>query len=151
MQQTTNKLRFIKSSGHTWWPDDGSPIIGVSEATDRDVNPYVVLRTIAYEHGLISPIVIPRKFRTDLGSIPWLLKVIPGFRPTDPGKRAFLLHDWCYRNQLEDRRIVDAIMYSALIADGMSKWQAFICWAGVRIFGGIAWRSNAKAKKHGKR
>lgn len=138
------KLACVRDSGHYWKPDDGLPIIGVNEGADKTENPYVVLRTIRYEHGLLAPVIIPRKFHTDLGSIPWVLKIIPGFRPTDPGKRAFLVHDWCYRKQLADRRIVDAIMYSALVADGMAKWQAYVCWMGVRLFGRKAWRENQR-------
>lgn len=144
MSAITNLLKYIKTSGHHWQPDDGQPIIGVNEGEDRRENPYIVLRTIRYEHGLLAPVIIPRKFHTDLGSIPWLLKVIPGFRPTDPGKRAFLVHDWLYRKQVEDRRIVDALMYSALIADGMARWQAYVCWLGVRLFGGWAWKENQR-------
>lgn len=148
--QIKAKLRLVNSGGHRWLPNDGKPIIGVNEGEDRNENPYVVLRTVRYLHGLLSAIVIPRNFHTDLGSIPWLLKIIPGFRPTDPGKRAFLVHDWCYRKQLDDRRLIDAVMYAALVADGMAKWQAFLCWAGVRLFGWKAWNENQRRQNRAK-
>lgn len=143
---TQHKLDCVRTLCHHWQPDDGCPVIGVNEGADKTENPYLVIRTIRYEHGLFAPVIIPRKFATDLGSIPWLLKIIPGFRPTDPGRRAFLLHDWCYRKQLEDRRIVDELMYAALVADGMTRWQAWVCWLGVRCFGGKAWKTNARKK-----
>ena len=149
-RSTRNLLKYVNHAAHEWRPNDGKPIIAVNEGDDKRENPYIVLRTITYNHGLLHPIVIPRMFHTDLGSIPWLFKVIPGFRPTDPGKRAFLVHDWCYRKQVEDRRIIDAIMYSALVADGMSRVQAWICWAGVRCFGRLAWNQNKRRLNHEK-
>lgn len=150
MNATKEKLRIANAGGHYWLPNDGNPIIGVNEGEDKNETPYIVLRTIRYEHGLLAPVIIPRKFKTDLGSIPWLLKTIPGFRPTDPGKRAFIIHDFCYKKQLEDRRVVDAIMYSALLADGMANWQAFVCWLGVRLFGWKAWNENQRRQNRAK-
>lgn len=139
------KVKDAKRFQHGWYPNDNKPIIGVNEdpATNKK-DPYVVLRNITYIHGiLMKPLIIEEGTLTDLGSIPWLLKVIPGFRPTDPGKRAFLVHDVGYRKQLAERRVLDTIMESGLIADGMAAWQASLCYWGVRLFGRKAYERNA--------
>ena len=138
------KVKEAKRFNHGWFPDDKKPILGVNEDTATNyADPYIVLRNITYVHGsLLKPIIISEGTLTDLGSIPWLLKVIPGFRPTDPGKRAFLVHDECYRKQLCERRIADTIMETGLIADGMKPWQASLCYWGVRLFGRRAYERN---------
>lgn len=131
--------------GHGWYPNDKKPIIGVNEDSDTNrENPYVVLRNITYVHALLKEIIIREGTLTDLGSIPWLLKTIPGFRPTDPGKRMFLVHDEMYRKQLCERHVADVIMRSGLIADGMPPWQACVCYYGVRLFGGGAYEAGQR-------
>lgn len=138
-------LREIKRSQHWWIPNNGKPIIGANEGEDRKEFPYEALRNITYQHQLLKPVLISKGSKTDLGSIPWLLKIIPGFRPTDPGMRAFLVHDIGYKKQLAERIILDAIMQAGLIADGMKSWQARLCYLGVRLFGGGIYR------RHGER
>lgn len=146
-EMLNNKVKQASKAKHEWLPNDGRPIIGVNEdrATRKD-NPYVVLRDVVYRHQALKDIEIKEGTLTDLGSIPWLLKVIPGFRPTDPGLRSFLVHDVGYRLQLAERRLLDTIMESGLIADGMKPWQAELCYYGVRLGGWYLYNRYAAAK-----
>jgi hypothetical protein len=139
------KVEKAKRFGHGWYPNDKRPILGVNEDPDtRFEDPYIVLRNVTYVHALLKEIVIEEGFLTDLGSIPWLLKWIPGFRPTDPGLRAFLVHDVGYRKQLAERRLLDTIMESGLIADGMKPWKAKLCYWGVRLGGRGAYKKHER-------
>jgi len=134
------KLARLQKS--LWFPNDGRPIIGVNEGPDKNEKPYVVLRNITCLHPLLEDAIIPAGMTTDLGSIPWVLKVIPGFRPTDAGTRAFLRHDYEYAQQRAERKLIDVVMEQDLIADGMPTWQAKLCYWGVRIGGRKAWEKH---------
>lgn len=129
-----------------WLPDDGKPIFGVNVGPDRKEKPYVLLRTIRRIHPLLRDLVGHRGKTTDLGSIPWLLKVIPGFRPTDAGTRAFWGHDEEYERQEAPRKLIDVVMEMDLRADGMKPWKSKACYIGVRLFGWIAWNEHKRRK-----
>lgn len=139
------KVAQAKRFKHGWFPDDKKPIIGVNaDPTTRADNPYVVLRNVTYVHALLKELIIAEGTLTDLGSIPWLLKVVPGLRPTDPGMRMFLVHDECYRKQLCERRLADTLMESGLVADGMAASLAALCYWGVRLGGAGAYERYAR-------
>lgn len=145
---TADKMltRFAWAKRHKtlWYPNDKRPIVGVNEDDDRAEWPYVVLRNVTCVHPLLDDATIEEGFKTDLGSIPWLIKIIPGFRPTDPGVRGFLRHDLEYRRQIAERKLIDVVMEADLIADGMTPWKAKLCYWGVRLFGGKAWQANQR-------
>lgn len=146
-EEVSRQIKDLPNTSHVWHPDDGRPYLGVNEGPDKSQNPYVVLRNVTYNHRRLKPIKAKAGTTTDLGSIPWLLKVIPGFRPTEPGKRAFLMHDVGYRQQLAERLLLDAIMHSALIADGMKRWKADACYVGVRLGGWVSYNRYAAAHR----
>lgn len=137
-------LRAARQQKTLWYPNDGRPIIGVNEGRDKHTKPYVVLRNITCVHPLLDDAIIEAGFTTDLGSIPWLLKIIPGFRPTDPGTRAFLRHDYEYARQWALRKLIDVVMEQDLIADGMAAWKAKLCYWGVRLGGKRAWEQHRR-------
>lgn len=55
---------------------------------------------------------------------------------------AGILHDWLFRTGHVDRATADALYHEALIALGLSRWRAFVRWAGVRVGGWSAWRKH---------
>lgn len=87
-------------------------------------------------------IVVPAGFTSDGASVPRLLwALMPAWG--DKGTRAAILHDYllsiipkvpgaAYRT---DRKAADAQFYDALIALGVPKWRARLCWLGVRAYG----------------
>lgn len=84
--------------------------------------------------------VVPKGFETDLASVPrlplayWLV----GGTATRPA----ILHDYLYRSGGIARRTADAILYEAMIADGVSSWRAWIMWGAVRVFGRSSYRKS---------
>lgn len=90
---------------------------------------------------------IPKGFKSDLASIPRLLRVLPGFDCYECGVRAPVIHDWGYQKggQVSDtillsRKRVDDLLRIFARCDGVGRIRAFIVWAAVRAFGWLAYR-----------
>lgn len=81
-------------------------------------------------------------FITDLSSIPI------GLRWMFPhgGAKAFgsVIHDHIYRKQYLPRNFADDFFLDAMLENGVNKYKANAMYAGVRLFGWIAWESNKK-------
>jgi hypothetical protein len=83
------------------------------------------------------PITIPKGFVTDLASIP---KILWSF--DSPFKYSTILpailHDFLYTHPGKHSRFeIDAMFYSALIANGASKLLSKTYFMAVRLFGGL--------------
>lgn len=78
-------------------------------------------------------IIVPKGFRTDLASIPfvfrWLLNQNGGSR------RPAVVHDWLYRNHIMSRKEADALFLRALKYEEVNRVGAWLYWAGVRVGG----------------
>lgn len=76
---------------------------------------------------------IPLGFETDFASIPrpllWL------FNRNGLSRKASVIHDFLYCNQLRTRQWCDHVFYEALIELGMARWKARLYFAGVRAGG----------------
>lgn len=92
-----------------------------------------------------DPMVIPKGFITDFGSIPWF---IPDWvaNPQGKAKRAFVMHDYLYRNQLFTQLVCDALLNEGMIADGVNWWQRFTVYRGLRLGGWVTWNKYSKMK-----
>lgn len=89
-------------------------------------------------------IVVPAGFISDGASV-HILRTIGMFGLhsllVTYGKRAAIVHDYLYRTPGlgYSKSDTDEIYYSALRADGVSKWRAWLLYSGVRWFGQAAW------------
>lgn len=79
---------------------------------------------------------IPKKFETDLASIPKI--AWPIMAPAHSSLiRPAIVHDWFYRETCDfNRHNIDLIFYHMLVNDGISKFKASIMYYSVRFFGG---------------
>lgn len=91
------------------------------------------------ETGFIS---VPKKFKTDLASIPKLFwNILPPFgRYTD----AAIIHDWLYRTHTFPRATADRVLWLAMRVLRVPLWQRLLIYCNVRAFGGIAWRDDSR-------
>jgi hypothetical protein len=83
---------------------------------------------------------------TDGASVPMVLRWwAPPF--AGPYTAAAIIHDILYRAQPDgySRAWVDHVLYQAMCASSVRRLQAIIIYAGVRLGGWAAWRSNRKS------
>lgn len=81
--------------------------------------------------------VVPEDFITDFASVP---RIPIAFLLTgDMAQAAAVVHDWLYTTHEVERAVADDIFYEAAVSLGISRWQAWLMWAGVRIGGGGSW------------
>lgn len=83
--------------------------------------------------------VMPAGFMSDGMSIPkffwrWLS---PKIAPVTLSPS--IVHDWLYQSHVMTRKDADAWYRDALIANGYPKLKAYLCYAGLRLFGESHW------------
>jgi len=89
-------------------------------------------------------IVVPKNFKTDLGSIPLVLQNI---FPKD-GKATFgyILHDYLYQTGIYNRTDSDDILKEAMESLDVAKWRQNSVRIGLRLGGWVAWNKHRKGK-----
>jgi hypothetical protein len=109
------------------------------EDTSRDGRgTWELLAPLVYESDLAGiTICAPTGFVTDLASVPRLpfAYLLTG----GVGHAAAVIHDCLYTGHQVTRAVADDIFHEALLVLGVSKWQAGLMWAGVRVGGGGSW------------
>lgn len=80
-------------------------------------------------------IKVPVGARTDLASIPRILRNIPALDPAGFSRSGAVLHDWLYRVHGYTRAACDDILRRAIVAKGGSVAVARTFWCGVRLGG----------------
>jgi hypothetical protein len=114
--------------------------------------PLKIVRTEFGMRKLISPLpfwvngvrhAVPKGFESDLSSIPCAFAWIVRFDRVDV---AGVVHDWLYFSGKTSRRKADAIWRTVAMLGPhrASPVQAWVCWAGLRLGGWIAWGNYRK-------
>jgi len=92
-------------------------------------------------------VIIPKGFRTDLASVPCVLRWLPGFDDHSFGIPAPTLHDWAYQRDgwvtphvRLTRKRADELFRTLSLTAGVRPWRAQTAFLAVRWFGGWAWR-----------
>lgn len=90
---------------------------------------------------------IPKGFKSDLASIPRLLRILPGMDCYECGINGPVVHDWGYQHGgslsssiTVSRKRTDDLLRTLCRTDGVGRVRAFVVWAAVRGFGWLAWR-----------
>ena len=90
--------------------------------------------------------LVPRHFESDGASVPRLFWRIV-FPTTAPeAAAAGVCHDYIYRARPEgwSRKAADRMFLAFLLENGASYFAANAAYLAVRVFGGIAWKENAR-------
>jgi hypothetical protein len=106
---------------------------------------WMLLAPLVYESDLAGiRIEAPAGFVTDLASVPRLpfTYLLTG----GIGHAAAVIHDCLYSTHTTTREMADDVFYEALRVLGVSRWQAWLMWAGVRIGGRGSWKAPAMAQ-----
>ncbi len=103
---------------------------------------FILLQDLVYYSEKYKlKITVPAGFVSDGPSVPRVPFLFFFFG--HKGKRASVVHDWLYRNQLLPREICDAIFREALLDSGKYKITADGMFYGVRVGG---WNSYRKGR-----
>ena len=96
-----------------------------------------------YSRDLIK---VPRGFITDFASSPsqvwWLIP------PWGRYGKAAVIHDYLYQTHQRTRKEADNIFREAMGVLRVEPWRIFLMFWGVRLFGWLAWRSDATKGKY---
>lgn len=93
-----------------------------------------VLADVIYQSKLTGKTyVVPAGFNTDFASVPRL--PLAFLLTGGTADRPAIIHDFLYRNGLEDRKTCDSVFAEAMAATGVPRWRRGLMWAGVRLGG----------------
>jgi hypothetical protein len=108
------------------------------EAEDTGQWAWVISEPVVWEvrnslGEVMSEIVIPQYFVTDLGTVPWWARWL--INPADPQcAKAWILHDYVLETYGPERQIeCSGILYEALKALKIPKWKRKVQWLAVIV------------------
>ena len=97
-------------------------------------------------------ITLTEPFVTDGATTPWFLQPVPWLRRYGRIRHAAFFHDWAWVLHHLGRdvfgfRASNAMFYEACLACGLRKYQAFLCWLCVTLFGWPMWMGKEKRRR----
>jgi hypothetical protein len=90
-------------------------------------------------------IEVPVGFRTDLASIPRMLRNLPALDPDGKSRRPAVVHDWLYAWQALGKDRADDFLRYAMIAEGVPHVDAETIYEAVHLFGETAYKGDGAA------
>jgi hypothetical protein len=103
-------------------------------ATGDDSGQWEVVVPLVYASDVANRIItVPSGFRTDLASTPRIPIIYEACG--NIAAMPAVVHDYLYASGREPRDIADAVLREASAVVGVSWWQRWAMWAGVRIGG----------------
>lgn len=115
--------------------------LDVELVADTDPPIWRLLAPLRYDSAAAGVITVPAGFETDFASVPRLPLVF--LAAGDTCHRAAVIHDWLYSPPAKvSRKVADQVLREASEATGVSWWQRWLVWAGVRICGAWAFQRN---------
>lgn len=105
------------------------------DADDTDSGKWNLHAPLVYQSDVAGrTITVPAGFPTDLASTPRIPIIYEACG--NIAVRAAVVHDYLYTSGRESRKVADAVLLEAAEVTGVSWWQRWAMWAGVRIGGG---------------
>ena len=114
----------------------------------RHSDPTGRTKTVLAPFAFVGPgieVQVPAGFVTDFASIPRPLWAV--YPPDGRWAQASVVHDVCYRQQWCTRALADALFLEAMKASRVPPHRRWIMYAALRLFGGFAWRANARRRR----
>ena len=110
----------------------------------EDGKTWEVREEFDYDIGAVGgeKIVVPKGFKTDLGSVPQIFwNIVP---PIGKPLRGYIIHDLLYAEQQYTRAISDAVLLEAMEVAGVGILMRTIIYMAVRLGGWKAWNQHAE-------
>lgn len=112
---------------------------------DPEPDIWVVMSPLIWVDPTFGRLIVPAGFRTDLASIPRLLRNLPFLDPNGPSRRPAIAHDWLYAWRGWGKDKADEFLRAALLAEGAYTATAAAYYYAVHWGGSEAWESDAGA------
>jgi len=90
-------------------------------------------------------ITVPKGFITDFASVPRIFW--PIISPIDSHGKAAVVHDYCYRYAVYDRKKSDEIFEEGLRVLKVSSWKVWCMRKSVILCGWYGWKKNRRREK----
>lgn len=98
-----------------------------------------VAAALVWTDPLLGTVTVPAGFETDLASIPRLLRNLPDLDTNGLSRRPAVLHDYLYCMGCTTRDAADRTLQRALLAEGATRFTAWVYYTGVHWGGGAPW------------
>lgn len=114
---------------------------------EADTRPdmWIIAQPLVWEDATFGKLTVPQGFRTDLASIPRVLRNLPFLDPNGLSRKPAAAHDWLYAWRGWGKKRADMFLYAALLAEGASHVVARTFELGVEWFGKAYWDSDEGA------
>ena len=97
----------------------------------------VVTQTRIVWASSVGVACVPIGFVSDLASLPWYTALL--FKKLGKHQRAAILHDWLYRNKIENKNWADEQFKLAMIEDKVKWWRRELILVALKFAGHKAW------------
>lgn len=90
-------------------------------------------------------------FKTDMGSIPRVLRGAIPYIGNQKTAGAYLFHDFCYSvgdSRGVSRALADDMLYQMLRLSGVNRFKSYCVFKAVRIFGSKSFEQKSEIDKH---
>jgi hypothetical protein len=147
---TRTKKEFMQTWLNVSEAVGGVPVI----SPFRDWDYYYLHTSISWKPELkdqnnYKAIEVPSGFVTDLASIPNIFwSILP---PAERYSYAAIIHDYLYWTQALPRDVADRILKICMEELNVEKVKVVAIYNAVKMFGGTAWKENAKQKENGEK
>lgn len=108
---------------------------------DDDSGQWVLTETLLYYSDVAERLImVPKGFQTDLASTPRLPVVY--LLAGNVATKAAVIHDWLYSTGEVSRKVADAVLREASGVIGVSWFQRWTMWLGVRVGGSSHYKAD---------
>ncbi len=125
----------------SYWIQSSGPAVSefqsrlyLVDADDNDTGRWYLFAPLVYKSDIAGRVItVPAGFPTDLASTPRIPIIYEACG--NIAVRAAVVHDYLYTSGRESRAVADAVLLEAAEVTGVSWWQRWMMWAGVRLGG----------------
>lgn len=107
---------------------------------DEAPGQWIVRVPLVWEDEKYGLVVVPAGTRTDLASIPRIVRNLPSLDPQAHSRRPAVVHDYFYCRQTVTRAVADEFLLDAMKAEGASFRARWMFYSGVRAGGWLPWK-----------
>jgi hypothetical protein len=117
-------------------------LTAVALQADPEPRIWIVLSPLIWEDPVFGRLTTPQGFRSDLASVPPIVRDIPSLDPNGISRPCALMHDFLYAWRMIGKDNADEFLRQSLLAVGASKLVSDVFYMGVHQCGQASWDSD---------